>query len=452
MARTLKRVGIIGGGIAGLSLACLLAGRGQRVTVYERDTAGGKLRHMRVGDLVFDTGPSLFTFPGVWQAFLQRLGEDDPLELRPLDGGLGLHHTPYGDVPLPVPPEHPLYLDWLRYTRKVAPFKERIITLPTTPPRLTDAAFLKASRALFQITAPHLTAGAWLRAQHLPEALAHAIGTHALNAGLAPQDAPALYALIPALVGPEVYRPAQGMGALLHALRAFAEARGVQVREGLTVVRVDGTNLILAEGETAPHDLLVSAMDPARLAPLLGRASPSPLSRRTVSGLALYAALPQPAPLPATSVLPPSDFRHFRAAIRHGAFPPDTLALIHAEGRKLAVLLTVPATGEALTLEHPWVRGQLQRVERALQVPGLLASASDIQALSPAFYALGGHPGGAIYGAAHPAWRGGPLHPNPYRLHARLWQVGTGVHPGGGIPAILGGALIVDRLLREAGT
>ncbi|MCD0161634.1 NAD(P)/FAD-dependent oxidoreductase, partial [Deinococcus sp. 6YEL10] len=50
-----------------------------------------------------------------------------------------------------------------------------------------------------------------------------------------------------------------------------------------------------------------------------------------------------------------------------------------------------------------------------------------------------------------PAWRGGPLHPQPYRLTPDLWQVGTGVHPGGGLPAILGGALIVDRLLRGAG-
>jgi phytoene desaturase len=442
-------VGILGGGLAGLALACLLAEWGQHVTVYERDRAGGKLRREGVGSLSFDTGPSLFTFPGVWETYLHRLGEVDPLNLEPLPGGLGIHHTPYGAVPLPVPPEHGLHAAWESYRARVGPLAPHIGALLTTPPRLTDPAFLQASRALFAVTGPHLTAEGWIHAQNFPPALAHAIRAHALNAGLSPADAPALYALIPALVGAEVYRPAGGMGALLDALLGFAVARGVTVREGLEVLELEDTTLRLSGGETVRHDLLVSAMDPYRLARLRGLRVSSPIARRTVSGLAIYAALPDPAPLPVTSVLPPSNFQTFRAAIRAGALPPDTLALVHAEERKLAMLLTTPATARPLKPDHPWVRAQVGRVERVLGVPGLLASATDSLALTPEHYAAGGHPGGAIYGAALPFWRGGPLHPQPYRLTPRLWQVGTGVHPGGGIPAILGGALMVDTLLER---
>ncbi len=452
MDRPLKAtpdVGILGGGLAGLALAALLAGRGQRVTVYERDRVGGKLRRERVGGLSFDTGPSLFTFPGVWETYLRRLGEADPLNLEPLPGGLGLHHTPFGAVPLPVVPAHPLHAAWEAYRARVEPLTPHVVALLTTPPRLTDPAFLRASRGLFAVTGPHLTAESWIRAQRLPPALAHAIRTHALNAGLSPADAPALYALIPALVGAEVYRPAGGMGTLLDALLTFATARGVTVREGQEVLELEDTTLRLSGGETVRHDLLVSAIDPYRLARLRGLRITSPPSKRTVSGLAIYAALPETAPLPVTSVLPPSNFQTFRAAIRAGALPPDTLALVHAENRKLAVLLTTPATARPLELDHPWVRTQVGRVERILGVPGLLATSTDILALTPEHYAAGGHPGGAIYGAALPFWRGGPLHPQPYRLTPQLWQVGTGVHPGGGIPAILGGALMVDRLLAE---
>lgn len=446
-------IGLLGGGLAGLALAALLGARGHTVTVYERDRAGGKLRRVTVGGLTFETGPSLFTFPEVWRAYLGRLGEADPLDLRPLPGGLGAHHTPFGAVPLPVPPGHPLHAAWEGYAEPAQALAPHIRTLLTTPPRLADPAFRRASAALFRATGGHLTAEGWVRARRLPPVLAHAVRTHALNAGLAPQDAPALYALIPALAAASVSRPARGMGALLDALLAFGAARGVRVVEGAEVARVDAAaaRLTLKGGEVRRHDLLVSALDPARLAALLGRPARSPVARRTVSGLALYAALAGPAPLPATSVLPPPDFRSFRAALRAGALPPDTLALVHADGERLAVLLTAPATGRDLPPDHPWVRAQVERVERRLGVPGLLASAREVAALPPGHYAAGGHPGGAIYGAALPAWRGGPLHPQPYRPHPGLWQVGTGVHPGGGIPAILGGALIVDQLMGESG-
>ncbi len=122
---------------------------------------------------------------------------------------------------------------------------------------------------------------------------------------------------------------------------------------------------------------------------------------------------------------------------------------MHAEGRKLTVLLTVPATGQPLAPHHPWVRGQLSRLERLLKVSPLLDGAATVTSLGPDHYADLGTPGGSIYGAAHPLWRAGPFHPQPYRISNKLWQVGTAVHPGGGIPAILGGALIVARLLAE---
>ncbi|HJQ29406.1 MAG TPA: FAD-dependent oxidoreductase, partial [Rubrobacter sp.] len=57
-----------------------------------------------------------------------------------------------------------------------------------------------------------------------------------------------------------------------------------------------------------------------------------------------------------------------------------------------------------------------------------------------------------IYGAARPFWRSGPLHIPRHKDRRRpwLWRVGASVHPGGGIPAVLGGAMIsTGRMLRS---
>ena len=62
--------------------------------------------------------------------------------------------------------------------------------------------------------------------------------------------------------------------------------------------------------------------------------------------------------------------------------------------------------------------------------------------------------GGAIYGVAHPFWQIGPLHRPLYSERRRpwLWRVGASVHPGGGVPAVLSGAMIsMGRLLRKLG-
>ncbi|GHF29632.1 phytoene dehydrogenase-like protein [Deinococcus metalli] len=445
----MRSVGIIGGGLAGVALAALLGGRGHAVTVYERDRAGGKLRREQVGAVTFDTGPSLFTFPEVWRAYVERVGEPDPLDLRPLPGGLGVHHTPFGPVPLPVPPDHPLHPHWRSYVRTAAPLRPHLTTLLTTPPRVTDPAFLRAARALFGVTGRHPTAHAWLRAQRLPPALEHALATHALNAGVTPWDAPALYALIPALLDGQVYRPAAGMGALLDTLLALAGRRGVVIRTGCAVTGLRATTLELDGGETVRHDVLVSAIDPTRLAALRRHSTRSPVGRRTVSGFVLYGVLDRPLPLPYTSIVPPDDFRALRRALRAGALPDSTLTMVHHDPPRVTVLISMPATGAAPSPDHPWVQAELRRVARRLDVPDLLPALRDARTLTPAHYVLGGHPGGAIYGAAAPAWRAGPLHPQPYHVAPGLWQVGTGVHPGGGIPAILGGALIVNTLMAE---
>ena len=119
----------------------------------------------------------------------------------------------------------------------------------------------------------------------------------------------------------------------------------------------------------------------------------------------------------------------------------------------LGVLLTGPANGEEYSLDHPFVRREVERISAAMGLARPLTEhLGETVVLGPQYYGSFGEPHGALYGAARPPWMSGPFHRPAYTGPGRpwLWRVGASVHPGGGIPAVLGGAMIaVSRLLAK---
>lgn len=72
-----KRVIVIGGGFGGLAAACLLAKDGHEVTVLEKNAQlGGRAGLLETNGFVFDTGPSWYLMPDVFERFFQLLDED----------------------------------------------------------------------------------------------------------------------------------------------------------------------------------------------------------------------------------------------------------------------------------------------------------------------------------------------------------------------------------------
>jgi phytoene desaturase len=69
------------------------------------------------------------------------------------------------------------------------------------------------------------------------------------------------------------------------------------------------------------------------------------------------------------------------------------------------------------------------------------------EVLDPRYFGEWGAALGALYGETRPLWQSGPFkipaHHNP--LRPWLYRVGASVHPGGGIPAVLGGVLLSLR-------
>lgn len=86
----MKKVVIIGAGVGGLATANLLAKAGFSVTVYEQNAMpGGKAGRLDIDGFRFDTGPSWYLMPEVFEHYFALLGENvaELLALVRLDPG-----------------------------------------------------------------------------------------------------------------------------------------------------------------------------------------------------------------------------------------------------------------------------------------------------------------------------------------------------------------------------
>lgn len=84
----MKKIGIIGGGIGGLTGAIYLAKAGYQVTLYEKNKSlGGKMNTLRLGKYRFDTGPTLITMPQIPEEIFNRCDTrlSDHLKLVAID-------------------------------------------------------------------------------------------------------------------------------------------------------------------------------------------------------------------------------------------------------------------------------------------------------------------------------------------------------------------------------
>ena len=211
-------------------------------------------------------------------------------------------------------------------------------------------------------------------------------------------------------------------------------------------------------------DRVVSDLDPDRLESLLDPGKERAKERLSCSGVAVYATLHEGVASRGRDAQRRAAFRPRRAvrSLEAGGEPRETMAFVNYyrggeiypnEGGTLAVLLTAPANGREYGLEDPFVRREIERVSDAA---GLREPATryfgGVRGPRPRVLRRLGERGRGLYGAVRPFWRSGPLHRPPLqRAQASVAVAGRGsVHPGGGIPAVLGGAMIsTGRMLRS---
>ena len=466
----MSRVVVVGGGLGGLASAALLARSGHEVTLLEANPwLGGKSRRIELDGRRMDTGPSLVTFPGVWEEFLRRWDTSEgPGEAADV-AGLRLKRLPevgryYYDgeaTALPVEDGHPWRGAWERFAGIHGGLGPEVTRLLTSDP--TDRGTLPALARLLRVYGAKLTTRSYLDSlPWLPEGLKEIIAIHTLNAGVAPGRTPALYASMPAVMASDgVFVPDGGVYEVVLSLEKLARRAGVEIRTGEPVREIRDRKVVTVEREYRA-DAVVGDLDAGRLRRLLEPRKDRRRERLSCSGVAVYASLREelPAGVAAHSVVLPSDTGALYTSLEAGDEPRETMAFVNYyrggeiypnDGGTLAVLLTAPANGREYGLEEPFVVREIERVSAAAGLPGPATEYfGEYEILDPAYFGGWGSTGGALYGAVRPFWRSGPLHKPGYRDRRRpwLWRVGASVHPGGGIPAVLGGAMIsTGRLL-----
>lgn len=252
-----KRVVVIGGGVAGLSTAALLAADGHHVNVVEKNPSlGGRAGSWERDGFRFDTGPSWWLMPDVFDHFFALVGTStsERLDLRRLDPAYRVffenHSTPIditGDESRnreifdAVEPGAGVALgDYLESARRAYDLAVQnfLYTNFDTPTAFLGRDVLRNVRELTGLLLGSLDR--YVADRFTDRRLRQILGYPAVFLGSSPDRTPAMYHLMSWLdLADGVRYPAGGFTTLVDALADVATEHGVQIHTSTTALAID---------------------------------------------------------------------------------------------------------------------------------------------------------------------------------------------------------------------
>jgi phytoene desaturase len=478
------RVVVVGAGLAGLSAALHLAGRGREVTVVERaQHPGGRVGRLDIDGYRLDTGPTVLTMPDIIDDTFAAVGEtlSDRLELMRVepayramfaDGSALNVHSGRDAMAAEIEQfagrkQADGYLqlrDWLtrlyevEFDGFIAANFDSPLSLLT--PQLARLAAIGGFRRWDRMVRRFIS----------DERLRRVFTFQALYAGVPPQRALAVYAVIAYMdTVSGVYFPRGGMRALPDALAAAAAHAGVEFRYGADVSELERsgaqvTAVQTGSGERIRADAVVLTTELPDTYRLLGRAPRRLLPLR-----------PAPSAVVAhvgcravshdvghhTILFGQAWQQTFRDIIDDGKVMGDPSLLVTRptagdaglapDGRDLLYILA-PAPNTAVG-KVDWATTGPAYTDRMLQMvtdrlPALGVEAEVLHVVDPAGWARQGMAAGSPFALAHTFGQTGPFRPaNTVSGIDNVVLAGSSTVPGVGVPtALLSGRLAADRI------
>ena len=493
----MKRVAVVGAGLGGLSAALRLAADGYRVSVFDRrDGPGGKAYSEQIGAYRFDTGPSLFTMPEVFDQLFSEAGlrRSDYFSLLPLepicryqwsDGTV--FEAPSGTVGEGSMAEavsrelgetHRAAERFFRHTAKIHAAAGELFLWKSLSDAATfrSRAFWRALPRLPQIDPLRSMDAAVRRFFRNPKTV-QLFDRYATYNGSDPFQVPATLLIIPQVeYGGGGYAVEGGIYAVPLAIERACRELGVEFHYRREVERihcnsdrhVDG---IQVDGEKLPYDAVVCNADVMSAYERLLDDPRAPMAQRyrrlepSSSGMVFYWGMRRSFPeLRINNIFFSDDYRReFGEIFGANTVPEEPTVYVNVTskvnpadaprgGENWFVLCNVPPdTGQNWEAEAARTRTEvLQRLSRLLKTDVEAAIVEEGTLLPPQIEALTGSTGGSLYGiSSNTPFAAFRRHPGRSRRYRGLYFSGGSVHPGGGMPLVVLSGKIAAELVRK---
>jgi phytoene desaturase len=477
----MKHAVVIGSGLGGLGIACILSKQGYRVTVLEKNNRhGGRAGVFEQDGYRFDMGPSWYLMPDVFERFFDLIGEplEQHLTLKKLTPSYRIYFS--GD-PVPVDIEaqeskarilfesyevgageklHD-YLAKSGYQYGIAIREFMYKNYDSVLDFFTKRTIVEG-RKLSVLSTMDRYVKKFFRHPRLQKILQYQL----VFLGSSPYETPALYNVMNHIdFSMGVYYPEGGIAAIPQALVAIAEKHGVTLRTGAEVTHIhskDGvaTGVELNSGEVVEADLVISDADLAWTeTKLLSRKDRTYSERywkkRTLAPSAFILYLGVDGPIDSLThhtLLFAEDWKkNFDELFKTPGLPQDpslyicnpskTDSTVAPKGKEnLFVLVPIGAGREYSEAElDAYQEKVLSMIEKECAIPNLRARIEVSRRYGPADFVTDYHSlGGTGLGLAHTLSQTSAFRPNNVSGKVKnLYYVGANTNPGIGMPTCL---------------
>lgn len=488
-----KTIAIIGAGPGGLSAAMLLAHRGHKVVVFEKNAdVGGRNAALKLGRYTFDLGPTFHLMPQVLERVFALAGRrtEDCLTMKRIDPLYRLRFPGKPDfLPCVDREEMVRRIDALfpgdgegfrRYMRREAVRAERMIPCLEVPygspwnylrPRMLRALpHLDAHRSVYDVVSRYF--------RH--EEMRIAMTFQAKYLGMSPWQCPGTFAFLSYVEHAwGIFHPIGGLNRISHAMAEVAREEGAEIRLATPVRRIvvrDGAarGVELESGERFDADEVVVNADFAYAMTHLVDAADrrtytdADLARRpySCSTFMLYLGLRGRYEIPHHNIIFARDYRRNVEEIVGGVLSEDfsfylqnasvTDPTLAPDGHStLYVLVPVPNTGAPIDWERrkdAFAERVLSEIERRTELSDLRSRIEVSRAISPLDWERDANVyRGAVFNLAHSVDQMLYFRPhNRFEEFGNCTIVGGGTHPGSGLPTILQSGMICADLIGAA--